>query len=293
MRLGYSINSAVPADSSVDSHTTALVERVRTASAAGFDYVQAGDHHAVADHAYLQNVPTLARLTEAVDSVAPLFLLPLHHPIHLAERCGTLAAFADRFDLWCALGYNDAAFEAFDVPMAERVPRFAESLRTVEALLSEDSVSVDGDYYSLDGVSINPKSTPERICIGAGAEPAVRRAGRLGDAWVAAPTETTDAIEAKREWFESEGGDEVIVRRDALVLKDGARARDVATDLLRSGYRGWDPETELPLVGDAEAVASELEELVEAGASEVVVRPMSGDHADETLRECAAARELL
>lgn len=293
MRLGYSINSAVPADRSVDSHATALFERARTASAAGFDYVQAGDHHAVADHAYLQNVPTLSRLTAAIDRVAPLFLLPLHHPIHLAERCGTLAAFADRFELWCALGYNNAAFEALDVPMAERVPQFVESLRTVEALLSEDSVSIDGDYYSLDDVSINPKATPERICIGGSAESAVRRAGRLGDAWVAAPTETTDAIETKREWFESEGGDEIIVRRDALVLEDGARARDVATDLLQSGYRGWDPETEYPLVGDAETVASDLEELAEAGASGLVVRPMSGDHATETLRECATARELL
>ncbi|WP_176548312.1 LLM class flavin-dependent oxidoreductase [Natrinema sp. CBA1119] len=293
MRLGYSINSAVPANRSVDSHASDLLERSRTASAAGFDYVQAGDHHAVADHAYLQNVPALARLTEAVDRVAPLFLLPLHHPIHLAERCGTLAAFADRFDLWCAIGYNDAAFEAFDVPMAERVPRFVESLRIVEALLSEDSVSVDGDYYSLDDVSINPSATPERVCIGGSAEPAVRRAGRLGDAWVAVPTETIDAIETKRKWFESEGGDEVIVRRDALVLKDGDYARDVASDLLRSGYRGWDAESEYPLVGDAETVASDLADLAEAGASEVVVRPMSGDHALETLRECAAARKLL
>ena len=293
MRLGYSINSAVPADRSVESHATDLIERARVASAAGFDYVQAGDHHAVADHAYLQNVPTLARLTEAVDRVAPLFLLSLHHPIHVAERCGTLAAFVDRFDLWCALGYNDAAFKAFDVSMAERVPRFVESLRTVEALLSEDSVSIDGDYCSLDGVSINPKATPERICIGGSAEPAVRRAGHLGDAWVAAPTEPTDAIEAKREWFESEGGDEVIVRRDALVLEDAGHAGDVATDLLRSGYRGWGLEAEFPLVGNAETVANDLEELAEAGASEVVVRPMSTDHATETLRECAVARDLV
>lgn len=292
MRLGYSINSAVPADRSVDSHATHVLERARTASAAGFDYVQAGDHHAVADHAYLQNVPTLARLTDVVDHVAPLFLLPLHDPIHLAEQCGTLAAFADRFELWCALGYNEAAFEAFDVPLEERVPRFAESLRIVEALWAEDSVSIDGDYYSLADVSINPKATPERICIGGSAEPAVRRAGRLGDAWVAGPTETLEEIESKRAWFESEGGESTIVRRDALVLEDGAHARDVADDLLRSGYRGWGPETEYPLVGDAETVAADLEELAEAGVSEVVVRPMSGDHALETLRQCAEARDL-
>jgi len=218
-------------------------------------------------------------------------LLPLHHPIHLAERCGTLAAFADRFDLWCALGYNDAAFEAFDVPMAERVPGSSSRSGIVEALLSEDSVSVDGDYYSLDDVSINPDATPERVCIGGSAEPAVRRAGRLGNAWVTVPTETIDAIETKHEWFESEGGDEIIVRRDALVLKDGDYARDVATDLLRSGYRGWDVESEYPLVGDAETVASELADLAEAGASEVVVRPMSGDHAQRDAPESALRHE--
>ncbi|SEH17815.1 Flavin-dependent oxidoreductase, luciferase family (includes alkanesulfonate monooxygenase SsuD and methylene tetrahydromethanopterin reductase) [Natronorubrum sediminis] len=293
MRLGYSINSAVPATRSVDSHTNCLLERVRTATDAGFEYVQAGDHHAVSDHAYLQNVPTLARLTAVTDHVAPLFLLPLHHPLHLAERCGTLATFADRFELWCALGYNSEAFRALDVPLEERVPRFVETLGIVQSLLTEGFVSVDGEYYSLDDVSISPHAAPERVCIGASAEPAVRRAGRLGDAWVALPTETTDEIDSKREWFESEGGTEVIARRDALVLEDGERARNVAADLLQSGYRGWDVEAEYPLVGDAETVAADLEALTEAGVSEVVVRPMSTDHAVETLRQCGVARDLL
>lgn len=292
MRLGYSINSALPAGRTADDHASVLLERARTASEAGFDYVQAGDHH-VAGNGYLQNVPTLARLTEAIDHVAPLFLLPLHDPILLAEQCGTLEAFADRFELWGALGYNEAAFDAFDVPLEERVPRFVESLRILEALWNDDKVSVDGEYHSLDNVSIAPKATPERICIGGGAEPAVRRAGRLGDAWVAGPTETLADLETKRVWFEEAGGDTILVRRDALILDNDSRARDVADDLLRSGYRGWDLDADWTLVGDAETVADDLEALADAGVEEVVVRPMSDEHTSETLRECARARELL
>lgn len=292
MELGYSITSFFTGD--VASHEAArrVVERARIADEAGYDYVEAGDRHAISGGGYLQNVPITARLAAETDHVAAMFLLPLYDPVLVAEQVGTLDALADGFDFWCAVGGGREQFDAFDVPLEERAPRFEESLALIDRLWTDDEVKFEGEFYSVDGVSINPKANP-RICIGGGAEPAVRRAGRLGDAWVAGPSEPEDELPEKIEWFEHAGGGDVIVRREALGLADGERARELASEKLQDGYRGWPADADWVLAGDAEELAADLERLAELGADEVVVRPMSNTHAEETLRTVARARALL
>src|SRR5207244_113831 len=80
-----------------------MVEEVRRAREAGLDALYVGDHHATGPAtAYFQNVPLLGRLLpEWGDGrFGALFLLPLWHPVLLAEQIGTLAALsAGRFVL--------------------------------------------------------------------------------------------------------------------------------------------------------------------------------------------------
>ena len=289
VRLGYSITSSWPDAVPPETAVSRVLDRARAARDADYDYVQVGDHHAVADGYYLQNVPMVARLSEVFDRVAAMFLLPLYHPVLVAEQVGTLARMVDEFDLWCAIGRADGALDAFGVASEERVPRFEESLEILRRLWGEDDVSLDGEFHSLDSVSINPKADP-RICIGGGAPPAVRRAGRLGDAWVAGPAESLSDIDRKRALLEESGGGQLIVRRDALVLPDGDQARDLAAEALGDGYRGWPADADWPLVGDADDAATALDRLAEHGVDEVVVRPMLGDHAETTLGEVGRAR---
>ena len=291
MQLGYSITSFHPADIPPHEAAASVLERADAARRAGFDYVECGDHHSVRAGQYLQSVPTAARLASIFDHVAALALLPFYNPLTLAEQVGTVAAFADSFDLWCGLGHDESSFRAFDVPVSERAPRFEESLDLLGRLWTDEPVNFDGEFYRVEEGAVNPKADP-RICVGAGAEPAVRRAGRLGDAWVASPAESPTDIERKREWFEDEGGGDLLVRRDALCLPDGDRARDLATELLADGYRGWGPDAPV-FAGDADDVAADIAELSDVGASEVIVRPMHGDHAVETLETVAAGRARL
>ena len=288
MRLGYSITSFHDTGTAA-AGADAVVDRARAATAAGYDYVQAGDHHAVAGGDYLQNVPMAARLAAETDHVAALFLLPLYDPVLVAEQLGTLDALVDDLDFWCAVGGQEAAFEAFGIPLSERAPRLEESLALIRGLWAEDGVTVDGTFYAVEDVSVNPKADP-RVAIAGSAEPAVRRAGRLGDAWVATPSEDHDSLERKIGWFDEAGGGDVIVRRDALVQADAGTARERARSLLSAGYRGWPADADWPLVGDPEAVARELATLERLGVDEVVVRPMADDHAIETLEGVAAAR---
>lgn len=289
MRLGYSITSFRDPGTAA-AGAAAVLERARAATAAGYDYVQAGDHHVVADGDYLQNVPMAARLAGETDHVAALFLLPLYDPVLVAEQLGTLDALVDGLDVWCAVGGQTEAFDAFGVPLAERAPRLEESLGLIRRLWTEDAVTFDGEFYALEDVSVNPTADP-RVAIAGSAEPAVRRAGRLGDAWVATPSEDHDALRRKIGWVEAAGGGDIIVRRDALVRPDGAAARERARSLLSSGYRGWPADADWPLVGDPASVADELATLSNLGVDEVVVRPMDDAHAVETLEAVATARE--
>lgn len=294
LALGYSITSAFSSKMPAGEAARGVLDRARVAAEAGYDLVEAGDHHAVRGYGYLQNVPMAARLAEHFDRVAGMFLLPLYHPVLVAEQVGTLDALVDEFDFWCAVGGGEAAFSAFGVPLAERGARFEEALALIDELWVADGVTFDGTFYAVEDASVNPKADP-RVCIGGTAEPAVRRAARLGDAWVANADIPLADIEERLAWIDDEGGDDldVIVRRDALVLADGETAAAEAEGRLEGGYRGWPADADWVLVGDAESVAADLGALVDAGADEVVVRPMANAHAEATLREVAGARERL
>ena len=292
MQLGYSITSAIDDGVAPDEAADAILERAAVAGEAGYDVVETGDHHVVGGGGYLGSVPTAARLAEHVDRIAPMVLLPLYHPIQVAEQVGTIAAFADEVDLWLAVGRAGPQYDAFGIPPAERGHRLVEGLELIRRLWSRDEVSFDGEFWQVEGVSVSPKADA-RFCLGGSAEVAVRRAGHRGDAWVANADTSPAFIEEARGWFEAAGGGDLIVRRDVLALEDGEAASGRAHELLADGYRGWSPEADWVLSGDADDVAGALAELREIGAEEVVVRPMSDDHAVETLEVVAEARDRL
>lgn len=288
MNLGYSITARHPADADPSGVTAELVRRVRLALEIGYDYVQTPDRHVVPDGLFLQNVPMAGRLAAEVDHLASLYPIPLYPPVHVAEYAGTLAALVDRFDFWCSIGMRPEAFDTAGVPKTERAPRFEEGLDLIRRLWNGDPVTFEGEYYAVDDVSIAPTADP-RVCIAGKAEPAVRRAARLGDAWVAAPLESMADLERELGWYRDGGGGDVIVRRDALVLENGDRAHGIANDLLADGYRGLSPDTDALMVGDGTEAAAMLADLEALGADDVVVRPMLLEHADETIREVGRA----
>src|SRR3954462_8007900 len=93
-----------------------MIERARASAAAGLDSLFVGDHHNV-PVPYYQNVAILSRLLAEWDDrpAGALFLLPLWHPVLLAEQLGTLASIAPGpFILQCAIGGGAEQFRVFD-----------------------------------------------------------------------------------------------------------------------------------------------------------------------------------
>src|SRR5262245_39521713 len=93
VKIGVSLTTAHPLEAPAREVSPQLVERARAIRAAGLDSLFVGDHHATPGQ-YFQNVPTIARLmAETGDMmVGALYLVPLHHPVLMAEQLGTLWA---------------------------------------------------------------------------------------------------------------------------------------------------------------------------------------------------------
>src|SRR4051812_34840199 len=114
-RLGISIGTAYAAGADgARAGVGSVIAQARAAGRAGLDSVTVGDHHA-SRTTYLQNVPIIGRiLAERPDGqVGCLFLVPLWHPVLMAEQIGTLAAMAHGpFIVQAAVGAGRAQFAA-------------------------------------------------------------------------------------------------------------------------------------------------------------------------------------
>src|SRR5260370_39589504 len=71
-----------------------------------------------------------------------LFLLPMWHPVLVAEHIGTLAAIArGPFIMQCGLGWGDTRFAAMGANIRTRPSAFEEALDIVRRLLAGGTVS--------------------------------------------------------------------------------------------------------------------------------------------------------
>lgn len=283
MRISVSLRSGYPAG---DPRTTArhLVARARAAAEAGLDAMFVGDHHVVADVHYFQNGPLLGRLlAEWGDAPAgALYLLPLWHPVIVAEQVGTLAALArGRFILQCAIGGGDEQFAGLGVSMRTRPSRFEAALTIIRRLLAGEQVTADGPYpIERARIGLVP-AEPVEVWAGGHAPAALDRIARMADGWLAGPHVTPDDAGVlvtsylERCAAHDRTPSAVAIRRDIHVGADAADAEAVAGQVLAGGYRGMDPAA--CIIGGPEEVAGELRALADMGYTDVVVRHLAGE----------------
>lgn len=267
-----------------------MVERARAARDAGLDSLFVGDHHSTGPGAYYQNIPIMGRLlAEWGDRPAGvLCLLPLWHPVTVAEHIGTLASLASgRFVLQAAIGGGAGQFAAMGVPLRGRTARFEAGLDIVRRLLAGETVS---DPDGLSGVpfadaSVAPVPTePVEVWIGGTAVPAIDRAARLGDGWLAnadiVPGEARSQVDTYLDACTRYGRTPtaVAIRRDVHVGRDLRAAVAVAEPVVSSGYRGFRPDAFA--WGSPEQVAEQFRALAAMGYTDVIVRQMAPDQGD-------------
>lgn len=285
MRVGASLRTAyAPRD--VREGARWIVERARAAADAGLDSLFVGDHHNV-PVPYYQNVAILGRLLAEWDDrpSGALFLLPLWHPVLVAEQIGTLAAIAQGpFILQCAVGAGDEQFRVFGTSLRERAKRFEAGLDIIRALCRGEEVTRTDGPWEIDRARIAPvPPEPLEVWIGAASPPAVDRAARMGDAFLIGPEATPPVVQELAESYRAacarhgrEPG-RIAVRRDVHVAATDEEAARVADPIVLGGYRGFDPSA--VVVGGPARVADAFAALGESGCTDVIVRHLAEDQA--------------
>src|SRR6201987_5906206 len=203
MRVGISLTSNHPDAKDLREGARWMIERTAAAHRAGLASLFVGDQH-VSPTPYYQNTPMLGRLL-AEWGEAPagcLFLLPLWHPVIVAEEIGTLAAVAKGpFTMQCGLGWGDARFTAMGANIRTRPSAFEEALDIVRRLLAGETVS-SSRRFRLAGASLALRpADPVEVGIGASAPPAIERAARLAEGWIASPGITREEARVQADLY--------------------------------------------------------------------------------------------
>ena len=114
-------------------------------------------------------------------------VLPGRHPVLVAKQLASLAGLAPGrvlpvFGLQPA---QPAERALFGVPEGKRAAVFDESLQLLRLLLTEETVSFEGEFFSVSQASVGMlPAKPLDIWLGGSAPAGLRRVGRLADGWL-------------------------------------------------------------------------------------------------------------
>ena len=161
------------------------------------------------------------------------FLLPVRHPIHVAEEVAVLDRLSGgRVILGVGRGFRGALFSAFDVPVAEKRDRFEANLRLIVGAWSGEPVA-----FHEDGAGGPPKPVllaplPVQrphppVWVAAFGPKAVTQAGRLGLPYLASPIEPLAHL-----------AENYLRHREAL--PEGSRAAPLAVPIMRTIFASRD-----------------------------------------------------
>jgi probable F420-dependent oxidoreductase len=189
-----------------------------------------------------------AAVTSHVGLGTSVMVLPMHHPLWLANALASLDALSGgRVVLGAGVGWSAGEFAALGQSFDDRGSRTDEIIDVLRACWTEDPVAFGGEHYEFADLRLLPKPAhPIPIWVGGGSEPAYRRAVERGDGFQAIGL---DPPRAK----------EVCAR---------LRADRPDTGFTISLRTGWDPQGMEP-----DEIRRELDEFAAEGIQHVVSAP--------------------
>jgi alkanesulfonate monooxygenase SsuD/methylene tetrahydromethanopterin reductase-like flavin-dependent oxidoreductase (luciferase family) len=209
-----------------------LAGQAELAERLGFDSFWLPEHHfgeQGAIPAPLLLLAAVAARTTRLRLATTSFLLPVRHPIHVAEEVAVLDRLSGgRVILGVGRGFRGALFAAFEVPVAEKRDRFEAVLRAVIEAWRGEPVAYEGDGGGgapkpvvLAPLPLQRPHPP--VWVAAFGPKAVAQAGRLGLPYLASPLEPLARLE-----------ENYARHRDAM--EDGARADALEVPVIRTVF---------------------------------------------------------
>lgn len=220
----------------------ATLEQTVHADRLGFDHVWFTEHHFLEDGylpAFQPLAGAIAARTESIRISTDIALLPLYHPIRLAEEMAVLDHLSNgRMELGIGMGYVPEEFAAFGVPLKNRVSMTEEGIDILRLAWSDGPFDYRGRRYDLSGIDVHPKPVQPGgppLWIAAMSEAGANRAARFG---------TNLLPQGKRH--------EVLDPYRRAVAEDGRSPEDYRVGIIRSFYVTDDRERDWPVIRTAE-----------------------------------------
>jgi len=226
-----------------------IIDFAKAARDAGFHSIWAGQHYFGGERVRWEAVPLLARLIPELKDVTVgtcIFLLPLHHPVLVAEQIAVLDIISNgKFVFGAGLGYRPREFDGFAVPKRERATRFEEALTIMRTLWSghggppcgsepTGDMPFHGKHFHFDQLRTPTKPLQKPgppIWIAAHGDKAVRRAARMGDGLMMNPHAAFSTLARQLEIYRDElrlqskpFPNELAIRKDIYVAESRAQA---------------------------------------------------------------------
>jgi probable F420-dependent oxidoreductase len=230
-----------------------------------------------------------AAVTDRLRLGVAVVVMSRRNPVLLAREVASIDRLSGgRMTLGVGLGAPETErVTQLGFAVDRRVRRLVEAVAVMRELWAKDEATFEGEIYSFSGARVEPKPLQRPgvpIWFGAGREPALRRAARLGDGWIGSGSSSPEdfASQAKlvREAVEAEGRDPAtfpIAKRVYIAVEDSI---EVGTDrlggIIDGMYGASGLGARVSVAGPPEHCAEVLRGMADAGAHELALTPMYG-----------------
>ncbi len=128
----------------------------------------------------------VAARTTQIRLATMTLVLGYHHPLSIVKRYGTLDHVSGgRVILGAGVGSLKEEFDLLGAPFDDRGARGDDALRALRAALSTNEPRYAGEFYSFDGLTVDPCALQPHmpIWVGGRTKRSLRRAVTLADGW--------------------------------------------------------------------------------------------------------------
>jgi probable F420-dependent oxidoreductase len=192
----------------------AIRDYAQAAEALGYDYLLVYDHvlgahpnrepkltgpytHQHPFHEPMVLFGFLAAVTARLQLTTGILILPQRQTALVAKQAAEIDVLSGgRLRLGIGLGWNYVEYDALGEKFQTRGRRVEEQVEVLRKLWTEPLVTHRSDRMVIDNAGLNPMpiQRPIPIWFGGGAEPALKRAARLGDGWMPAGRQPDDVM---------------------------------------------------------------------------------------------------
>jgi probable F420-dependent oxidoreductase len=219
--------------------------------------------------------------------------LPFVSPVYLAKQAATLDVLSGgRLDLGLGTGWEREEFIASGASMERRGARAEEYVAALRTLWEDEVSSYEGEFYTIPPSRMAPKPVRKPgppVLLGGSAEPALKRAGRLGAGWISRSATDLSRIH-----------EQIAVVRNAAeeAGKDPDEVRVVVRGVVRADReRRAENGERVRLTGSYDQIREDTAWLGEQGVTEVFYDlnwdPLVGDPEVAPESATARAKEIL